>query len=182
MCICSRFREGFSLPLVQKIRENVKDKDIDYQLARDFLEKAEGDRSEKLVEALRWGISYRDAYMELSDKVGLAHTDASLLEEALFTVRDLLPVLVKDVRTALRVLGNACQQVKVSFSLFWLCSFSQMSLFQTVRELNYSKPLDSKFKQFIAQKKRGNSAQENQKSRSDAFVIDDLAKVAKEFG
>ena len=68
------------MPLVQKIRENVKDKDIDYQLARDFLEKAEGDRSEKLVEALRWGISYRDAYMELSDKVGLAHTDASLLE------------------------------------------------------------------------------------------------------
>ena len=71
--------------------------------------------SEKLEEAVRYGLSYRSAYNEIRDNAQLAHMDASFLEEALFRMKDIMPVLVKDVRTSLRVLGNACQQTEGEF-------------------------------------------------------------------
>ena len=51
-----------------------------------------------------------------------------------------------------------------------------------MREAEYAKPLDGKFKQFLAQKKKTRSAKENMEARADSWVVDDIAKVAREFG
>lgn len=51
-----------------------------------------------------------------------------------------------------------------------------------MREADYSKRLDANFKAFVSQKKKGRTPRENQDSKADSLVIEDMAKVAREFG
>ena len=49
-------------------------------------------------------------------------------------------------------------------------------------EVEYAKPLDADFKQFLEQKKRGQSSTESVKERTGALLSDDLVDDAKRFG
>ena len=109
--------------------------------------KADGDRTEKLDEAIRYGMAYRDGFLKLQDPAQLAHKDASYLDEAIVGVKDIIDGVVKDHQAAMRVLGSVCQQIKVCLLRLNFVIFSKyLCLFQSMREAAYSKPLDAKFK------------------------------------
>lgn len=143
--------------------------------------KAEGEVSEKLGVAVRYALGYKHAYLKLHDMAQDAHKDAIGLASAITDIKKGLPQLNDDIATTMRMLGGVCQLVKVTIT-FLIKPFFSYHVLQQMREVEYAKPLDADFKQFLEQKKRGQSSTESVKERTGALLSDDLVDDAKRFG
>ena len=69
--------------------------------------------SVKLRALARYAMAYKEAFGELSATAHEANSDATRLQKAFMEIREKMAVLVNDTNTSLRLLGSACQQIKV---------------------------------------------------------------------
>ena len=91
-------------------------------LASDYMKDLEGARSAKLDAAIKYALSYKQAFIKLSEIPHQAHDDALRLNEAMSEVNTEALALAKDTGSSMWILGSVCQMVKVN-SLYFVCFF-----------------------------------------------------------
>lgn len=104
-----------SLPRIEPtlIRKDVTPEAIERFYERDWLERADGEVSEKLEAVTRYAISYKEAFHQLEKYAMKTHMEAVAMREAIFEVKEMVDKLDHDCGVSLRIMGGVCQQIKV---------------------------------------------------------------------
>ena len=93
--------------------EKVSSSSVERFMEKDFIAKAEGEPSEKLDSAIRYGLAYREAFRVLEDQTRIIHMEAVKMREVLFLIKDELEKIALDSGVSMRLIGGVCQQIKV---------------------------------------------------------------------
>ena len=110
-----RFKDGkIPFPVPGDIRKTITNGAVDTLLNRNYFKRADS-ADERLDLLARWGLSYEEAYRRQLGLMDEMHKEVMKFDQALKDVKESMDVLQKDHRCSLRLLGSACQSIKVKY-------------------------------------------------------------------
>jgi len=89
--------------------QKVSSTSVDQFLEKDFMERAEGEASQKLYSAILYGIAFREAFRVLEDHTIAIHVEVVEMREVLHLIRVELEQLALDSGVSMLLLGGVCQ-------------------------------------------------------------------------